>query len=156
MRILFTTLQLSGHFHPLVPIARAAVAAGHAVAFACAASFVPIVERSGCHAFPAGFDNRGRSVLDLFPGFFKQMAPGCYWGLPNVFVGVYATTMVPDLLTIARDWSPDLLVRDTAEYGGCVAAEVLDIPHASVRTDSPSAQYGLRHLVAAALARLAS
>jgi len=154
MRILFTTVQLSGHFHPLVPIARAAVAAGHEVTFACAPSFVPTVERAGFRAFPAGFDDRGRSLPELFPGFYKMMAAVRYWGLPNVFVGVYAVAMTPDLLTIAREGHPDLIVRDTHEYGGCVAAEVLGIPHASVRTASPSSQHGMRHLVAEPLARL--
>jgi len=154
MRILFTTAQHSGHFHPLVPIARAAVAAGHEVAFACAPSFVPTVERAGFRAFPAGFDQRGHEIPELFPGVRRMMAAVRYWALPNLFVGVYAVTMVPDLLTIAREWHPDLIVRDTAEYGGCVAAEVLGIPHASVRTSSPSSQYGMRHLVAEPLARL--
>ncbi len=154
MRILFTTLQMSGHFHPLVPIARAAVAAGHEVAFACAPSFIPTVERAGFRAFPAGFDDRGRSLPELFPGFLKGMAAVRYWAMPNVFVGVYAVAMTPDLLTIAREWHPDLIVRDTHEYGGCVAAEVLGIPHASIRTVSISSQYGLRHLVAEPLARL--
>jgi UDP:flavonoid glycosyltransferase YjiC (YdhE family) len=154
MRILFTTVQYSGHFHPLVPIARAAVKAGHDVAFACAASFVPTVERVGFRAFPAGFDNRGRTASELFPGYSKMTGPGTMWALPNVFVGLYAVAMTPDLVEIARAWQPDVIVRDTNEYGGCVAAEVLDIPHASVRTASGSAQYGLRHHVAEALARL--
>jgi UDP:flavonoid glycosyltransferase YjiC (YdhE family) len=35
MRILFTTTAGLGHFHPLVPLARAAANAGHEVAFAC-------------------------------------------------------------------------------------------------------------------------
>src|SRR6476661_3772654 len=100
MRILFTTISGSGHFHPLVPIARAAVAAGHDVAFACAASFVPTVERAGFRAFPAGFDDRGRTAPELFPGFAKGMAAVQYWGLPNIFVGVFAVAMTPDLLTI--------------------------------------------------------
>ncbi len=154
MRILFTTVPLSGHFHPLVPIARAAVAAGHEVAFACAASFVPTVERAGFRAFPAGFDNRGRTIPELFPGFFKLVAPGTHRGLAPIFVGAFATAMTPDLLTIAREWPPDLVVRETQEYGGCVAAEVLGIPHASVRTSSTSARYELRHIVAEALGRL--
>ena len=34
MRLLFTFAGGSGHFEPLVPIARAAGAAGHSVAFA--------------------------------------------------------------------------------------------------------------------------
>ena len=155
MRMLFTTLQLAGHFQPLVPIARAAVAAGHEVAFTCAPSFIPTVERAGFRAFPAGFDNRGRSVHELFPGFLT--VPGHVvgaWAVPNIFVGVYAVAMVPDLLTIAREWRPDLIVRDANEYGGCVAAEVLGIPHALVRTSSTCSHYGLRHLVAEPLARL--
>ncbi len=154
MRILFTTVQLPGHFHPLVPIARVVAEAGHEVAFACAASFISTVERAGFRTFPAGFDDRGRALPELFPGFFKGMAAVRYWGIPNIFVGVYAVAMTPDLLTIARAWHPDLIVRDTHEYGGCVAAEVLGIPHASIRTASTSSQYGLRHLVAEALARL--
>ena len=38
MRVLFSTMAASGHFHPLVPLARALQDAGHGVAFACAAS----------------------------------------------------------------------------------------------------------------------
>lgn len=154
MRILFTMVQLSGHFHPLVPVARAAEAAGHEVAFACAASFVPTVERAGFRAFPAGFDNRGRASPELFPGYFAMLAAGRSLVLSDIFIGVYSTAMVPDLVAIARAWRPDLVVRDTNEYGGCVAAEVLGLPHASVRTASPSAQYGTRLLLVEALDRL--
>jgi len=154
MRMLFTTLQMSGHFQPLVPIARAAVAVGHDVAFACAPSFIPTVDRAGFRAFPAGFDDRGRSLDELFPGPLKRPAAVRYWALPNIFVGVYAMAMTPDLLTIAREWQPDLIVRETHEYGGCVVAEVLGLPHATVRTGSTSSRYGLRHLVAEPLARL--
>ena len=154
MRILFTTHQLSGHFHPLIPIARAAGAAGHDVAFACASSFIPTVERVGFRAFSAGFDDRERSIGDLFPGPFTKDPAVRWWMWPNVFVGVYAVVMVPDLVTIGHAWQPDLIVRESHEYGGCIAAEVLGIPHASVRTVYPSSQYGLRHLVATPLARL--
>jgi hypothetical protein len=38
-------------------------------------------------------------------------------------------------------------VRDAAEYGGCLAAELLGIPHAVVRTDSGSSSYPGRYLV---------
>src|SRR6185369_16930359 len=124
MRILFTTLQRHGHFQPLVPIAQAAVAAGHEVAVACAASFIPYVERAGFYAFPAGIDQRGRSMPEMFPGFLtipeQAIAP---WLIPKVMVAIYAAAMTPDLLAIARDWAPDLIVRDAMEYGGCLAAE---------------------------------
>jgi UDP:flavonoid glycosyltransferase YjiC (YdhE family) len=155
MRILFTTLQLSGHFHPLVPIARAAAAAGHDVAVACAASFAPIVERVGFRAFPAGFDLRGRPEPACFPGILKVPGDATWsWAVPRMHVDVYAVAMVPDLLSIAREWHPDLIVRDANEYGGCVAAEAIDLPHVTVRTGSTAARYGLRHIVSEPLARL--
>ncbi len=156
MRFLFTTLSASGHFHPLVPIARAAMDAGHTVAFACDPSFIPVVEGEGFAAFPAGLDQRGRRIDQLFPGM-RGAAPeytGVYWIVPNVFVGVLAAAMAPDLLDLCRSWSPDLVVRAAAEYAGCVAAEVVGIPHASVRTGSEPSSYALRQFVAAPLAKL--
>ena len=66
-RILFTTLPATGHFHPLVPLARAAVAAGHEVAFATPASFCPTVEAVGFRCFPAGFDRRRRAARRAVP-----------------------------------------------------------------------------------------
>ena len=69
--------------------------------------------------------------------------------------------MVPDLLAIAREWGPDLIVREGMEYGGCLAAERLGLPHASVASnayaalDSPEIRYfpGNRRMVAEPLAR---
>jgi MGT family glycosyltransferase len=37
--------------------------------------------------------------------------------------------MVPDLLSLADSWSPDVIVRDPMEFAGCLAAEYLGIPH---------------------------
>lgn len=155
MRILFTSIPSSGHFHPLVPLARAAAAAGHAVAFAAGASFCPTVEAAGFRCFPAGFDWHGKQLADLFPQA-RGMAGAelaRFFGI-DVLVNTEARALVPDLLAVARTWPPDLIVRETAQYGGCVAAEVLGIPHASVRTNVSTASYGRRHLVADALTAL--
>jgi UDP:flavonoid glycosyltransferase YjiC (YdhE family) len=155
MRMLFTTLPYAGHFHPLVPIAQAAVLAGHQVAFACAPSFIPTVEQVGFQALPTGLDDRGRAMSDLFPGL-RQVPPfdNTYWLHAYVLAGVLAPAMAPDVLAHARAWSADLLVRDSAEYGAAAAAEVLGLPHASIRTTATSAAYALRHVVAEPLARL--
>jgi UDP:flavonoid glycosyltransferase YjiC (YdhE family) len=69
--------------------------------------------------------------------------------------------MMTDLLEVARSWRPDLIVREGMEYGGCLAAERLGNPHASVggngyaAIDSPEVHYfpGNRRLVAAPMAR---
>jgi UDP:flavonoid glycosyltransferase YjiC (YdhE family) len=56
MRVLFTTSPGVGHFHPLVPLARALAAAGHEVAVACARAFGPTVAATGLQSVSAGVD----------------------------------------------------------------------------------------------------
>lgn len=56
MRILFAFAGGTGHLEPLMPLARAAAAAGHIVAFAGRPWMVPKVEELGFDAFPSGSD----------------------------------------------------------------------------------------------------
>jgi UDP:flavonoid glycosyltransferase YjiC (YdhE family) len=149
VRVLFTTLPATGHFHPLVPLARATAAAGHDVAFASAASFCPVVRSAGFPCFPAGFDRNGVPLDVLFPELrsltgeaFTRFVSG------HIRVAVEAAQMVTDLLALTADWTPDIIVRDASEYGGCIAAEVLGIPHASVRTSVTASSYAGRRFVA--------
>jgi UDP:flavonoid glycosyltransferase YjiC (YdhE family) len=66
------------------------------------------------------------SVLD---GAFDRPA-GMWTGF---FAGRYAERALPDMLGAAREWRPDVLVRDMVEFTGCVAADSLGIPHAAVQ-----------------------
>jgi UDP:flavonoid glycosyltransferase YjiC (YdhE family) len=69
--------------------------------------------------------------------------------------------MAPDLLEVAARWRPDLIVREAMEYGGCLAAEKIGIPHASIggngysAVDSPDIHYfpGNRRMVAEPMSR---
>ncbi len=76
------------------------------------------------------------------------------WVNTRLFIGVYAAAMAANLLGVCRAWSPDLIVRDSGEFGGCVAAEALGLPHASVRTAAVAGTYTLRGRFNAALAPL--
>ena len=161
MRFLFTTLAGSGHFHPLVPAARALELAGHAVCFATAPELHGSVERSGFRALAAGFDRHrdgsDESFAQLQAGLEALPLDGparTVFRIRNLFGGLYAERMVPDLLAIADEWRPDVIVREVAEFGGCVAAEVLGIPHASVRSNTMLSTYSERHLVAEQMDRL--
>ena len=64
MRVLFTSTPNYGHFHPLVPFARALADAGHEVAFAARAAFAPALAHPGFRHFPAGLD---RDINDVYP-----------------------------------------------------------------------------------------
>lgn len=161
MRFLFVTLPGSGHFHPLVPAARAVRANGHAVCFATARSFHPNVESSGFDVFAAGFDrdrdesNERYAELQVELEALPADGPArTLFRIRKLFAGLYAEQMVPDLLGLAEDWKPDLIVREVGEFGGCVAAEVLGIPHASVRSNTMLSTYSRRHLVGDEMSRL--
>ena len=137
MRLLFTTNPLLGHFHPLVPLAAAARRRGHEVRFASAALLGPAVEHAGFRLEPAGVPDdvllpaeQLREQLALPPS--ERVAFAWRRG----FADYRAGAMVPDLLAIGRAWRPDLFVREDAELGACVAAEVLGLPHAALQVSA--------------------
>jgi UDP:flavonoid glycosyltransferase YjiC (YdhE family) len=162
MRVLFTVQPSTGHLHPLVPVARAMSEAGHEVAVCSSASFRDEVEAFGLTHMDAGLDwiTSDHSTWSAFP---PMPPPGPEFAafVVTVFADITARRMVPDLLAIAADWRPDLIVRESMEYGGCLAAESLGIPHASVggngysAVDSPGVHYfpGNRGMVAEPMAR---
>ncbi len=130
MRALFTCLPGYGDFFPLVPYGRALETAGHHVAFVTHADFLPVVERAGFDAFAGG----AHILID--EGLAELRAS---WTTPlDQILHIYTLSlcnylperMIPDLLRIAEAWQPDIIIREWLEFGGCVAAELMDIPHA--------------------------
>ena len=140
MRFLFTTQPASGQLHPLVPVAQALMTAGHEVTFACSPLFCPVVEASGFPAVPAGLDWLESALGNEFPRIEEMVdtqgaAAVLNWVNEEVFAGVTAERIVPDLLALARDWRPDMIVRDVYGSGGYIAAEALEVPHATTDRD---------------------
>lgn len=131
MRILFTFVGGSGHLRPLIPVARAAQAAGHTVAVAGAGGRGPEIEAAGFTAF-ATSEPRGRTravdrgtvetpdpeadVRQLADGFARRGARRHAAAIPE----------------LARAWKPDVLVRDEVDFGTAIVAESLAIPCATV------------------------
>jgi UDP:flavonoid glycosyltransferase YjiC (YdhE family) len=132
VRILFTFPGGIGHFLPMVPVARAAAAAGHVVAFACQAAMVVTVEATGFPAFDAG----GASLL----------APGVRQPLlrPDAEDEDRAARIARGaardrerasaVLALGEQWQPNILVCDESDLGVGVAAERLGLPHATVQS----------------------
>jgi UDP:flavonoid glycosyltransferase YjiC (YdhE family) len=149
MRVLFTCQADASHFHPLVPIARAMAEAGHEVTFATPAPFVPTVERCGFQVFPAGM---AQGVTDAFPEILGLRGHDELVLMAGRIRPAQAAVMARDLLSAMAQWRPHLIVREGSEYGGCIAAERLDIPYAAVEILASGLGDERRRLLGAGLA----
>jgi UDP:flavonoid glycosyltransferase YjiC (YdhE family) len=117
----------------MAPLALAFRAAGHEVAVATDPGFAPHVRAVGFEAFPAGLDmpvamaklyRTVRNWREITPW---DQAPHIWRG---VFGGVRIEPMLADLEPLIAAWGPDLLIHDSAELAGAIAAEVAGIAHA--------------------------
>src|SRR5262245_13790661 len=124
-RILFSTWPAHGHLLPLLPMARAALAAGHEVVIASGAEGAAEAARRGFDVWDVGpsrdeagaaFAATGTDLAALDPA--ERM--------PTLIAGVFGAAALPravDLVPRAEAWQPDLVVHPFTELAGAVAAE---------------------------------
>jgi UDP:flavonoid glycosyltransferase YjiC (YdhE family) len=135
MRVLVTSTPGSGHIHPLVPLASAMQDAGHDVVWATAEEARARVERYGFRSVAAGLSTTERrdvflqarpDVLTL-PPRERRMAL-----MPGLFGRAAAPRMRADLDLIVKEYRPDVVVHEVAEFAGPLVANVRGIPHVAV------------------------
>lgn len=148
MRILFTFAGGNGHFQPLVPIAQAAAAAGHTVAFAGQLAMQSAIEAAGFTAFATGGTTLG-TITERQP-LLKLDCSREEQDLSEGFAKRFACERATALLTLCTTWQPDLLVCDEIDFGAMIAAEKLGLPYASVLVIA-AGSFVRREVVGAAL-----
>jgi UDP:flavonoid glycosyltransferase YjiC (YdhE family) len=132
VRVLVTSQPGSGHWRPLVPLAKALQAAGHEVAFATTPVACATLADLGFHCFPVGIDDWLVQPGAPPAARHDPTTPAATMWV-DVFVDIRAKHALPDLLATCDAWRPDLIVRELTEFAGCVAAERVGIPHAAVQ-----------------------
>ncbi len=143
MRFLFTTIPGSGHFHPLVPTARALERRGHDVAFAASPTFAPAIEAAGFEAHPAG----PAWIENLSDPVMQKIMAG------DFFVDLIRMGMVEGVIRAAKASGADAIVRGSAELGGLVAGAILSLP---VATAAPAANKIYESLIRPGVIRAAA
>ena len=130
MRLLITTHGGAGHFHPLAPIADAALAAGHQVRFAVEPPFDAHIRRCGYDAEPIGmeFDFQQPPPDLVAPPDLGELE-SMQWTMANVFFGALAAAALPDVTRVIGDWRPDVVFGEITEVAGLLGAEKAGIPH---------------------------
>lgn len=129
LRLLFTFVGGSGHFEPLVPIAREALAMGHSVAFGCGPSAVSLVQEAGFAVFPMG---EGASPVPERIPLRPVDSQREERDLRERFARRAAQHRVPLAMSLCREWRADVLVCDETDFGAMIAAECLELPFATV------------------------
>lgn len=138
MRVLLTSLPIRSHLLPaVVPLAEALTANGHEAVIATGPAMARHLDRAvAMPDIPAPQDfgppppwiPERDGVLDV-----------------PLWADELVTRAAANILDFARVWRPDVILRETNEYGGQIAAEVLGIPHALLDI-APFAPMEIEHL----------
>lgn len=132
MRVLFSSTPGYGHVFPMLPLARAARDAGHDVLWATPADAAELVRSAGVDAAPAG------PAAEARQGWMRELWAGSAavppdqragWMFPRMFGSGLTPGMLEDLLPLAREWEPDLLVHEQGELAAPIVGEALGVPH---------------------------
>ena len=148
MRVLFSSTRGTGHLQPLLPYAQALRAHGHEVLVAAPAEVGEMVRDAGLAFAP--FDHPGDEMLAPIWARFRQVSAGeaLTIALREIFAGLNARVALPGLLETIGAWRPDLIVRESAEFGAAVAADRAGVPHARVAVHMVSFEDAFPELMA--------
>lgn len=131
MRVLFSSTWGYGHVFPMVPLAQACLAVGHEVLWAASETAGPLVEAAGIPYAAAGLDAQGVRDVTTRNRLHVQTLPPqdrAAFSFPHMF-GAWATpAMTAELLALAGEWRPDLLVHEAAELASPLVGAVLGLP----------------------------
>ena len=127
-RVLFTSCPAYGHALPMLPLIRAAERAGHEVRVATGPDLVgPLTVR-------------GLDVFSVGPSWEAAWsAHQAAWAIPDIpdeqrmlngvvaLFGTPALARLDDLLVMATEWRPDVVVHEVLEQGGSMLAARLGV-----------------------------
>lgn len=143
MRLLVAFVGGRGHLDPLLPIARAAVDAGHDVRFSCGRWMADAVRSAGFEVVDAEPSPPEPPEPAVAEAAAAEPAPEVQpllaidrareeADLREKFVREAGRERATRLLEVAARWRPDVIVCDETDVGTVVAAERLGIPCATV------------------------
>lgn len=140
MNILFVCNPLFGHLNPLLPLARAAHAAGHAVVVASGADIIPLAQREGLAVWSVGMthEQAGGNIQASWLDYFEAGA----------------RRRIAQLRPLCAAWRPDLVICEETELAGPVVAASLGV-RSIVHGLGPMPPLRLLQWFAAAIERLA-
>jgi hypothetical protein len=144
LRLLFSGVPDYGHLLPLIPLARAAIAAGHTIGVLTGTGMADLIttelgagpaEHLAAGASPDVFsaDTAARTGADVF-----KPTPAI---IGEIFGGSRVDLGADESLDVAAGWRPDLIITETFDAVGPMVAAAQGIPwhHAGIGPALPAA-----------------
>jgi UDP:flavonoid glycosyltransferase YjiC (YdhE family) len=155
MRVLVTTSGSAGHLGPLLPFAHAIRRHGGEVLFAAREEFTGAVARTGfdVQGVPAG-DRAERDAIFASLGGDLGSDEANRRVVTELFAGLYAAAALPRIVELCEAWRPDVVLSESSEFAGPLAAEHAGIPHVTVGICAPSLEARFFDVAGPALAPL--
>jgi UDP:flavonoid glycosyltransferase YjiC (YdhE family) len=151
VRVLLTTRGSSGHLGPLAPFGHALLRAGHEVHVAAQGQFAANVARAGFELVPLA-DPPREDWMPLMARFAElDLATAHAVMIRDFFAGIDVRATVPGLTETVERRRPDLIVRETWEFGSALVAERHGIPMARVGLGLAEIEEGSIELAAPAV-----
>src|SRR3954468_12444139 len=154
MRLLLTTTGYPGHVLPLVPFARACVEAGDEVCLAGPRSAGALVRGLGLDY--CGFPDPPPERVGGIVAAAARLAPGEGHALMirEGFGRAATRAALGDIMLLVGAWQPDVVISESQELAGALAAERHGIAHVRVALGLASTDRQTRALMAPALDEL--
>lgn len=134
MRILLSSMRLTGHVRPLLLYAHALLDRGHDVVFSTPDSACGMVRDAGLVHATADFPDE-KDLEDTWAAMAKMSREDAnFTAITQLFADRYARTALPSLRQTIASFKPDLIVRESMEFGSVVAAAETGVPVVRVAT----------------------
>jgi UDP:flavonoid glycosyltransferase YjiC (YdhE family) len=130
MKVLFTSVSAIGHIHPMIPLAHAFRDAGHEVLWATGPDAGRRLTEAGLESVAVSepWEDLRAELHDRFPAPPASARELPDHVFPHLFGEISAPRMLAGTLPVARDWGPDLIVHDAAEFAAPIIGVALGVP----------------------------
>lgn len=129
LRILITTNMLVSHFLPMLPFAQGLKKRGHDVKVAAVPELgEEIIKHGFDHLVLRGPTEQELGALNERAKHVPREAEGKLF-MSQFFMGLAARSALPGLLNALDTWRPELILRESTEFSGLIAAKKLGIRH---------------------------